>query len=33
MMINIGSLSATLFINLVVFIPFFTMINKLNLAK
>ncbi|MGI9582361.1 hypothetical protein ACR1PO_14170 [Chryseobacterium sp. RRHN12] len=33
MMINIGSLSATLFINLVVFIPFFTMINKLNLSK
>ncbi|KXH84678.1 O-antigen polymerase [Chryseobacterium kwangjuense] len=33
MMINIGSLSATLFINLVVFIPFFTMINKLNPAK
>lgn len=33
MMINIGSLSATLFINLVVFIPFFTMINKLNSAK
>jgi len=33
MMINIGSISATLFINLVVFIPFFTMINKLNSAK
>ncbi|SIQ58800.1 hypothetical protein SAMN05880574_11744 [Chryseobacterium sp. RU37D] len=33
MMINIGSLSATLFINLLVFIPFFTMINKLNLKK
>lgn len=33
MMINIGSISATLFINLVVFIPFFTMINKLNLTK
>lgn len=33
MMINIGSISATMFINLVVFIPFFTMINKLNSAK
>lgn len=33
MMINIGSISATLFINLVVFIPFFTMINKLNVTK
>lgn len=33
MMINIGSISATLFINLVVFIPFFTMINKLNSSK
>ncbi|WP_155844979.1 hypothetical protein [Chryseobacterium daeguense] len=33
MMINIGSISATLLINLVVFIPFFTMINKLNPTK
>lgn len=33
MMINIGSISATLFINLIVFIPFFTIINKLNLRK
>jgi hypothetical protein len=33
MMINIGSISATLFINLVVFIPFFTMINKLTPTK
>ncbi|GEN67395.1 hypothetical protein CRH01_19630 [Chryseobacterium rhizosphaerae] len=33
MMINIGSISATLFINLVVFIPFFTIINKLTPTK
>lgn len=33
MMVNIGSISATLFINLVVFIPFFTLINKLTPTK
>lgn len=33
MMVNIGSISATLFINLVVFIPFFKVINKVNSIK